>query len=89
MKTTKITKKKGFSLVELVVCLAVIGVIAAIAIPALNGIFGRESVDQRAKEAAAEKAEFDATHLTKNEVAELRQLLKKNKEAAAPAESPR
>ena len=40
MKNFKISKKKGFSLVELLVVIAVIGVIAAIAIPAMTGIFG-------------------------------------------------
>ena len=49
MKALKVSKKKGFSLVELLVVIAVIGVIAAIAIPALGGIFGqsREAKNRR------------------------------------------
>ena len=50
-KLTISTSKKGFSLVELLVVIAVIGVIAAIAIPAMSGVFENSNVAKNKRNA--------------------------------------
>lgn len=45
------TAKKGFSLVELLVVIAVIGVIAAIAIPAMSGVFENSTIAKNKRNA--------------------------------------
>jgi type IV pilus assembly protein PilA len=53
--------RKGFSLVELVVVLAVIGLIAAIAVPSFSAV--RDGAAQRAAEASAASIESNAIAL--------------------------
>lgn len=58
----KLKNKKGFTLVELLIVIAVLGIIAAIAVPRFTGVLGgfRDRADQSAAELLAKEiqAEF-------------------------------
>ena len=62
----KTNYKKGFSLVELLVVIAVIGVIAAIAIPARSGIFGKADSTKTRRNAQNIVGTFNAARAAGN-----------------------
>lgn len=57
----KLKNKKGFTLVELLIVIAVLGIIAAIAVPRFAGVLGsvRGSADERAAQLLAKEIEAE------------------------------
>lgn len=57
----KLKSKKGFTLVELLIVIAVLGIIAAIAVPRFTGVLGgvRNQADERAAELLAKEIEAE------------------------------
>lgn len=57
----KLKSKKGFTLVELLIVIAVLGIIAAIAVPRFTGVLGgvRNQADVRAAELLAKEIEAE------------------------------
>lgn len=57
----KLKSKKGFTLVELLIVIAVLGIIAAIAVPRFTGVLGgfRDRADQSAAELLAKEIEAE------------------------------